>query len=157
MEGEQRVAMLAYHLHIELVTLCKGLRFRGQHLARVFNGIDFGGGVIGEFDALFVTDFASIGRVEKVAWHYRFPDRSSCMCGRPSLKAKRPFRARVPVERGQRMDVMVGDIEEYVLQVDESAAQVDRDDLRRALGGRLLAIGVAWRHPPLTTCRRDPR
>ena len=44
---------------------------------------------------------------------------------------------------GQHLDVMVGDAEQRILQVDDVALHVDRQDLAAAIAGMLVAKGEA--------------
>ena len=43
----------------------------------------------------------------------------------------------------QRLDIVVGDLEEAVLKIEELAGHVDRHDLALAVAGHLVAIGEA--------------
>src|SRR5258708_39586821 len=46
---------------------------------------------------------------------------------------------------GQRLDVVVGNVEERALKVDEVARHMDADDLPGAFGGEFVAIAQAWK------------
>ena len=43
----------------------------------------------------------------------------------------------------QHLDVVIGRAEQRVLQIDDVAAHVDRDDLAAAVSGQLVAVGKA--------------
>lgn len=61
--------------------------------------------------------------------------------GQIEQRIDRDMRHFAPIER---LDIVVGDGEQAILQVEEFARDMDRNDLPAALAGELLAIGEAF-------------